>query len=246
MTHREFLTGLVLFACAVAAPCAAGAADPVLKPLRTLTYDLEMTVGNTRQIHVDAIGTAGSGVSNTGAGYQTRGSVTIDIIAATADLGLVVDVSETAPNRSHPKVRIAVSGNGALSYDPKVAQNINEEEDTLVRWLARNFYAGPIDPPGTVWNLDVSAGIVKGIEHYRVTAVAAKTVTFDYKAESSARGAQSFDMTRTGTLVYDTARFAPTRASYQEVTRSSRIGKDDTANVSVDLKLTNDTLAIKN
>jgi len=115
-----------------------------------------------------------------------------------------------------------------------------------VRWPARNFYAGPIDPPGTAWDLDVSAGDVKGTEHYRVTAVASKTVTFDYKAESAAHVAQGFDMTRIGSLVYDTARVAPTRASYQEVTRSTRFGKDDTANVSVDLKLANDTLAVKN
>jgi hypothetical protein len=239
MIHRVLLASVLGLSCGTSA--LAATSDASLKPLRTLTYSVEVTIGTIRSARVDAIGTAGSGVSNTGAAMESRGTVTIDVIAATADAGLVVDVSENSPNRSRPTVRIAVSKDGELTYDPKQGENVTEEEDALVRWMARGFSSGTPDPVGTVWNLDRGRGDTKGVEHYRVTSVSGDAVTLDYKAETTLRGAQGFDMTRLGSLVYDTKLVVPVDVTYQEVTHSQRLGNYDTQTVSLHVKLARDT-----
>jgi hypothetical protein len=55
------------------------------------------------------------------------------------------------------------------------------------------------------------------------------------------RGAQGFDMTRLGSLVYDTKLVVPVGVTYQEVNHSQRLGNYDTTTVSLVLKLTRDT-----
>jgi hypothetical protein len=221
------------------------ATDAQLKPLRTLTYALEMTIGNVREMHVDAIGSAGSGVSNAGAALESKGTINVDVIAVTADGGLVVDVSENASNRSHAKVRVAIAKDGAISYDPKQQENVTVEEFALLGWLSRGFYAAPPDPPGTAWDTDVGGQGVTGKNHYRVLSVNGDTVTLDCKTEERKGGADSFDMTRIGTVVYDMKMVAPRSASYQEVNHSQRLGHYDTTTVSVSLKLANDTFGKK-
>ncbi len=247
MMKRVLLASLFVLACGTLPAVAAGTsgADAQSKPLRTLTYDLEMTVGNVREIRVDAIGTAGSGITNTGAALESRGSISVDVIAATADGGLVVDVWENASNRSHAKVRVAIAKSGAVVYDPKQGDNVTVEEYALLGWLGRGFYAAPADPPGTAWDTDATVQGVTGKNHYRVVSVDGDVVKLDCKTEQRASGANSFDMTRTGTLEYDMKMSAPRSANYQEINHSQRLGHYDTTNVSVSLKLTSDTFAKK-
>jgi hypothetical protein len=64
-------------------------------------------------------------------------------------------------------VRIAVAKTGELTYDTKQGQNVTEEEDALVRWMARGFSSGAPDPVGTAWDLDRGQADAKGVEHYR-------------------------------------------------------------------------------
>jgi hypothetical protein len=240
MRYRAFLTSLFALSCGTSA-LAATTGNAALKPIRTLTYSIDVMIGTVRSARVDAIGSAGSGVSNTGAAIQSRGTVTIDVIAATADGGLVVDVAENSPNRSRPTVRIAVAKNGELTYDPKQGENVTEEEDALVRWMARGFSSAAPDPVGTAWDLDRGQGDAKGVEHYRVTSISGDAVTLDYKAETTMRGPQGFDMTRLGSLVYDTKLVVPVGVTYQEVTHSQRLGNYDTTTVSLTIKLSRDT-----
>ena len=247
MTKRVLLASLLALACGMQPAFAASttAADAAAKPLRTLTYDLEMTIGNVREIHIDAIGTAGSGVSNTGAALESKGSINVDVIAVTGDGGMVVDVSENASNRSHAKVRVAIAKGGAVVYDPKQTDNVTVEEFALLSWLSRGFYAPPADPPGTTWDTDASAQNVTGKNHYRVISVSGDTVTLDCRTEERKGGVDSFDMTRIGTLVYDMKMVVPRSATFQEINHSQRLGHYDTTNVSVTLKLANDTFAKK-
>jgi hypothetical protein len=240
MMNRLSLALLLALSCGASA-VAATASGATPQPMRTLTYDIDVTIGTVRTLRVDAIGSAGSGVSNTGAAIETRGTITIDVIAATTDGGLVVDVVENSPNRSRPKVRIAIAKTGDLTYDPKLSENVTEEEDALVRWLARGFYGQGTEAQGSNWSVDRSHGDVKGLEHYQTKSVDAGQVTLDYKAETEVRGAQGFDMTRIGSLVYDTKMVVPTTVSYQEVTHSSRMGNYDTITVSLNMKLAKDT-----
>ncbi len=243
---RVLLASLLALACGIQPAFAASTSGAeAAKPLRTLTYDLEMTIGNVREIRVDAIGTSGSGITNTGAALESKGSISVDVIAVTADGGMVVDVAENASNRSHAKVRVAIAKSGSVVYDPKQSDNVTVEEFALMSWLARGFYAPPADPPGTTWDTDASAQGVTGKTHYRVVSVNGDIVTLDCKTEQRSGGANSFDMTRTGTLVYDMKMVVPRSATYQEINHSQRMGHYDTTNVSVALKLANDSFAKK-
>ena len=138
---------IVVAAGLFAAPIGAGAATTAGpgRPVRTLSFDVDVHVLAVRETPGEGIhGTrpavavkgrlAGGRTSGgAGSGERTQG-------AAVTAKGLVVDVSETALERTRPKVRIVLGPDGAVFYDPKNAENLTEEEVTLVRWLARGFY----------------------------------------------------------------------------------------------------------
>ncbi len=165
------------------------------------------------------------------------------MVAATADAGLVVDVSERATNRSRPSLRVAIPADGVLVYDPGQANNLSEEEDTLLRWLARGFYGDHPRAAGAAWIVDASGNGIADVVHYRVDAAAATTVTLHYDGQRTAHGLRAYDAARTGTLVYDTARVVPLHAAYQGWSHSGRFGDFETTDVSVELTLTADSFA---
>ena len=242
MTNRAL--ALVVLCASVAAPVAAAAAESP-KPLRTLAYDLQMTVGVVRSVERDAIGTAGSTHGDFAGGAESKGTITVDILAATADGGLVADVRERANDRSRPVVRVAITAAGALTYDPKQSHNITDEEDTLLRWLARGFLTADDRSAGAAWNVDTSTGSTRAAEHYRVVAADGATLQLEYKAESKSSGLGGGDMTRAGGLVYDAKLSVPRSAHYKDIVHRQQLGSFDTTEMAVQLTLTADTLAAK-
>ncbi len=241
MTNRTLV--LVSLCALAAAPLGAAAESP--KPLRTLNYDLQMSIGVVRSVQRDAIGTAGSTHGDFAGGSESKGNITVDVIAVTADGGLVADVREIATNRSRPSVRVAITAAGALSYDPKQSDNVTEEEDTLLRWLARGFVTAADRSAGTTWTIDNSTRGTQAAEHYRVVSAEGPVLHLDYKAESKSSGLGGGDMTRAGTLVYDTKLTVPKSASYKDIAHRQQLGSYDTTEMGVQLKLTSDSLAKK-
>ena len=238
------------------APSGAGAVD-LLRPLRTLVYDVAVAVGKPRRIQ----GTipvfqppprrrgGGRAISATGPGEDTtpavaaQGSIQADVVAATGDGGLVVDLTETASGRDRVKVRFAVSVDGTVAFDPKYASSVSGEELALARWLARGFYLEHPTDPGAAWTVDQSGNGITGVERYRVTANAANRVTLDYALDEKIAGAQAYGETREGSLVYDTALVVPVHAEYQGETRREVFGASDATYVSVTLTLRADSFA---
>ncbi len=255
-----------LFFVAVLAvgPAPARAAD-LVEPLRTLIYDVALTIGVVRRTPRSAPGgSAGIGsrrASNTsaviprgrGAGaedtsaaaVEARGTIAVDVVAATGDGGLVADVSESAPGRTRDKVRLAVSNDGTIFYDPKRADDVTEEELSLARWLARGFYADHPRQPGAAWSVDQSGNGLVTAEHYRVLSAADQRVTLTYALEQRSDGAASFASTRAGSLVYDTGFVVPVKATYEGQTRRQLFEAFDETRTSVVLTLTADSFAKK-
>ncbi|MEA2665920.1 MAG: hypothetical protein QOI11_2864 [Candidatus Eremiobacteraeota bacterium] len=240
MTNRAL--ALVVFCAAAALPAAAWAADAP-KPLRSLTYDLRLSAASNGIVERSAIGTAGSTHEDFTGGGESKGTITVDIIAATQDNGLVADVREDATNRTRPKVRVAITAAGALSYDPQQSHNITDEEDTLLRWLARGFVTADDRTAGAAWNIDTSAGGSRGMEHYRVLSADGAVLSLDYKAETKRSGLGGGDMTRTGSLVYDAKLTMPRSASYKDVEHRQQIGSFVTTELTVSLTLAADSFA---
>ncbi len=232
---------LVLSFAWAAAPLAASA--EAAKPLRSLTYDLQVTVGMVRSIERDAIGTAGSTHGDFAGGEGSRGTITVDVIAATDDRGIVADVRENAEGRSRPVVRVAITGEGGLTYDPRQGYNVTNEEDALLRWLARDFVSLELRAPGAIWNVDTSSGGTRGAEHYRVVSADGALLKLDYTAESRTSGLGSGDMTRVGTVVYDARMSVPTSANYKDIIHHQELGRYDTTEMAVQLRLVADSFA---
>ena len=245
MTIRLLL--LVALLAAPAAPAVAAAAAPATaapaaapaKTLRTITWDLLMAVGTERRIQTSGIGSAGSGTSSDGAGAESKGTIVVDVVAVAPE-GIVVDVAENASGRARPKVRVAITNAGALTYDPRQAQNVTEEETVVLHTLARGFL-GDETSPGASWNVDGSGNGVTELEHYRVLSKADSQVSLDYKMESSAKGVNAFNLTRLGSIVYDAKYVVPVTLHYQEIVLQDRPGTSDRTTTSVDLKLASDT-----
>jgi len=244
------------------APLLASAAEPA-RPLRTLTYAVDVSINEVLDmppaqnvaggaqpavvVKGRAVGqqprpTSGSGQRHAAATVSAS-SITVDVIQATDDAGLLVDIAEDAPKRARPKVRVGVAGDGTLLYDPKDASNLSEEEMAVIRWLARGFYGDHPTEIGTAWIVDQSSGSHTDIERYRVLAHDASRVTLGYALEERTTVAGGYAGTREGSLVYDTAMVVPVKAAFDGVARRQVGESYNTLRTSVRLTLTADSFA---
>jgi hypothetical protein len=244
------------------APLGAGAIEPP-RPLRTLTYAVDVKVVNTMDTPGGTVagggarpalvvkgrvigqsrGVTGSGDQRSGASLATKGSITVDVLRATDDAGLVVDVAEDAIDRVRPKVRVAIASDGALFYDPTNAPQLSEEEIAVIHWLGRGFYGDHPTTIGTSWIVDQSANGHTDIERYQVMASAASHVTLGYALEQRMTLGNGYNGTREGSLVYDIAMVVPVKATFESVARRQLGESYDTLRTSVQLTLTADTFA---
>ena len=258
------LAATVLLGAVLAAPVPAGAAGAGAnaRPLRTLSFSVDVRVFEVRATPGEGIQAAAPGVAVKGrmvggrpsttsgngerkqsATLKATGSIDVDVLSATDDAGLVVDVAENALERMRPKVRIVVAPDGAIFYDPKEARNLSEEELTVVRWLARGFYGDRPTDPGTAWTVDQSANGHVDLERYRVVARDAHNVTLDYALEEKLPGAGGYAATREGSLVYDTAMIVPVKARFQTESRRQVGATYETTRTSITLALVADSFA---
>ena len=239
-----------------------------LRPIRTLVYDVAVSIGNTRRSERAGSGNAGAAPENTSrrrataaarveprpggsrdsssASVSAQGSIQADIMAVTADSGLVVDLTEMASGRNRAKVRLAITSDGAVTYDPRSSEEVSGEELALARWLARGFYGEHPTDPGTSWTIDQSGNGVNAAEHYRVVGTEAHRITLNYsREEEKSIGADAYGETRQGSLLYDRFMVVPIRATYQGQARRDFFGAFDTTLTSVTLTLRTDSFAKK-
>ena len=264
VTALTAVPAIVALAAVLAAPVGVDAAGTSgsSHPLRTLSFDVDVHVAARRETPGEGIrgtvpgvlvkgrvlqgrpgGATGNGQRTEAAAVTTKGSIGVDVVAATDDAGLILDVSETANERTRPKVRIVLGPDGAVAYDPKNVANLTEEEITLVRWLARGFFADRPTEPGTTWTVDQSANGHVDVERYRVVARDAHQLTLDYLLEEKVGGATGYAGTRGGSLVYDTAMIVPLKATFQTEARRQVGAAYETTRTSVTLTLTGDSFA---
>jgi hypothetical protein len=245
-----------LVAIAVLLPSPAGAIEPS-RPLRTLTFDCTVSIADrretpadTRSSHVVMVGRTstvvestptGSGETKSSVAQDVRGSISVAVLSATDDAGLIVEVAENADQRTRPKVKIALGPDGSLFYDPTNAANLTEEEVALVRWLARGFYGDHPREPGTVWTVDQSTNGHVDVEHYRVLSRDRDRVTLNYALEEKAGGVTGYDATREGSLVYDTALVVPVKVTFQSSSRRQIGPTMNTTRSTITLTLTADS-----
>jgi hypothetical protein len=191
-------------------PATVPSALPSTAPIRTLQYTVAVTVSQTRETPG-----AGNGRTVTVGGYEAKGTISVDVLAATLDGGLLVGTTENATGRVVPKMIVTIGGDGRLSYDPKLQPALSDEEVALLHWLARTFYADRGTDPGTTWVVDLSTGQAKSVERYRVISNTDGKVNLEYRMDANGNTPTTYTLTRFGNVVYDTKLTVPLQASYR-------------------------------
>ncbi|HTJ27234.1 MAG TPA: hypothetical protein VMA36_13825 [Candidatus Limnocylindria bacterium] len=212
-----------------AATPTAPSAVPSAAPIRTLQYTVAVTVSQTRESAGN-----GNGRTLTAGGYEAKGTISVDVLAATLDGGLLVDTTENAAGRMEPKTIVSIGGDGRLSYDAKQQAPLSDEQTALLRWLARTFYADRSTDPGTAWSVDLNSGPNKGVERYRVISNADGKVDLEYRLEANGSTPSTYTLTRSGTIVYDTKLTVPVQVSYRG-DQHDRGGATTTTSVAINL-----------
>jgi len=213
---------------------AAATPPPAPRVLRHLTFAVGVDVETRTDTKVSGIeGPASGTASNTGTQIQ-KGSITVDVVAATGDGGIVVDVSEDTDTRKAGVARVAILGS-TISYDPN--KDVTDEERDVLRFLSRSFVKDGEISVGTSWATDANSSL--GTDHaaYSVTAVDADAKTIDIAVDerASQTGPRGFDGTTRGTVKYDMGVLVPLSFSL-DTKRRAQQGIDQT--VTVETKVT--------
>ena len=259
------MRSLLAFAAAAAfiAPLAASAADAPAptKVLRQLVYDVTYSARTTHEVKSSGFNSgyggggggnnevlnpgvaAGSGSANQYMNGDERGKLTIAVIAATQDGGLVVDTAFAGPTNPQPTTRVAVYEDGRLSYDP--AHPLAPETARMLPLIARGFIANRDVAAGSTWSVTAPAP-AKGSTTYKVQSSDGHVARIAIEGVWSMPGAMGFDEADQGVTTYATDVVSP--LSYDLTARIHRqLGIDQSATTSAHLTATlvSDSLAKK-
>ncbi len=120
---------------------------------------------------------------------EAKGTITVDILAATADGGLVADVRETATQPLAPARAGRDHRRRRAELRPQAEPQHHRRKRTRCCAGSRAGSSLADDrSAGAAWNVDTSAGSARGAEHYRVVSADGTRLNLDYKAESKTRG----------------------------------------------------------
>ena len=245
------MRSLLAFAAAAAftAPLAVSAADATapIPPMRKLVYDVTYSARTTHQVKSSGLnsgygGGAGEGnPSTTGSGSASqfmngddRGKLTIDVIAAPADGGLVVDATFTGSVNAQPKTRVAIYKDGGIAADP--AHPLAPETARLLPLIARGFIADRDVSPGAMWSIPAPAP-AKGSTTYRVQSSDGRLARIAIEGTWSVPGANGFDESDQGVTTYATDVVSP--VSYDLTARIHRqLGMDSSMTTSAHITAT--------
>lgn len=243
-------------AATLGAPLAASAADaPAVQPIRELVYDVTYSARTTHELKSSGLNSGygggtptdnrnksvGSGATSQFMNGDERGKLTIAIVAAPPDGGLVVDTSFTGATNPQPLTRVAVYKDGRLSADPK--HPLAPEAARLLPLIARGFIAERDVSTGSSWIVPAPPP-AKGVTTYRVQSSDGKRALIAIEAVWSLPGPGGFDESDQGTTTYATDLASP--VSYDLNARIRRqLGVDETITTTahVTATLVSDTFA---
>jgi hypothetical protein len=248
-------------AAAFAAPLGASAADapaPV-KVLRTLVYDVTYTAHTTHEVKSSGFNggygggngmtetssgvAAGSGATSQFMNGDDHGKLTINVVAAPEDGGLVVDTAFAGSTNVQPTTRVAIFKDGRISVDP--AHPLAPETLRLLPLIARGFIADRDVSAGSSWSTPAPAP-AKGTTTYKVQSSDGRLARIAIEGVMTVPGPTGFDESNQGVTTYATDVVTP--VSYDVTARIHRqLGIDQSMTTSAHLTATlvSDTMAKK-
>lgn len=215
---------LLLAAATTATSSAASLPSGVI---RRLTYSFGISVQTTDTKHVPASSSA-----------SDEGTVTADVVGLRPDTGLVVNVQEVRRTLSSvPQAQCIVWGIGTVVCEP--GAEVTSEERALLRFLGRQFVNDArIDPRGH-WSNAVSSKDTKETSTFDIAQTGANPLRINFQRVTEMTGAQAFNATTNGTLIYDKAMSAPVSVDEDTLLRTNH----EEVRTSIHLKMLEDSLA---
>lgn len=237
------LLALAFVLCSAVQP--AGAAD-ASKPLRVLVYDVNYTTTTLRREHTSGFTEGGTSVTTSGIvdrrfGGDDAGTLTVAIVAATQDGGLVADVTFSGKEKSQPVVRVAILQDGRLSYDPRLS--LSGPAIALLPFLARGLVAERDVNPDSSWTIQAKAPST-GTTTYKVVSLDADVATIDVTSTVSVRGRDAYAESVTGRTAYAVDKLSPLSLELNGTTRRDvNMGESETTEIHLSAKLHSDSFA---
>jgi hypothetical protein len=233
-------------------PARAAATPAPLPSLRHLVFNFDVGVTNVTNRRIE--GNLASGATSeveagktmtSSAGQTRKGQIVVDVVAATADAGLVVDITQNSPDKAEPLTRVAIASDGTLLYDPKL--ELSQEEIALLHLLARNVVGGTVHAKGDTWDIPESSANYKGSTTYKVTDVAPPTVELiDVEGSFKATGLHPADGVTHGKVTFDPSLVVPDSANLtSHIVATTSPGVMVTTDLTIQLTLAEDSFAKK-
>ena len=224
-----------MLAAAFAAGTIAQADDQ--KPIRHLVFNMGVTIATTLTQHTSGIGgdgPASGSVDSKGSDSET-GTIVADIMAVQPDTGLVVRVSEQARgDRNNEPTMCVTYGTGTIVCDMSKG-GPNEEEMSLLRVLGRDFVNPVLMDANKHWRTSSEIPGGKETNDYRIDSQTGDLADISYQRVLDMGGAQSFNASTQGKIVYNQKLSVPTSMVEDTITRKNGMGGDYTT---VDQKMT--------
>jgi hypothetical protein len=242
------LLALAFGAAAAAAftlPSEASADGAGPAPSLHLRYTVNVGVKTT----VDVTKFSGNERTDTG-DITASGTIDADVVGVTAGGGSVVLISESTGKRNGPPVRLTVTDQGEVTFDAKDASNLNEEELALARLFGRAVVASHDLKPDANWQLARQMTHSSESTTFRVVSLAGDRVNLEIDRVAKGTGAQPFDISGHGKVLYDYKREIPISGETAErihslATDPWEINARATTDLSFEFRLTEDSLTPK-
>ncbi|MBV8642402.1 MAG: hypothetical protein JO225_00610 [Candidatus Eremiobacteraeota bacterium] len=244
----------------MSAPLAAAAADapPPIKVMRTLVYDVTYSAHSSHEKKTSGFNAAygsgpgagagagvssGNGTAGVGLDGNDSGTLTFEVVAATPDGGLVIDISYTGSLGTQPKTRIALFPDGRLSAPPN--STLGPEVVHVLPLLARGFIANRDVSPGSSWNVAAPAP-ARGSTSYRVTRLDGQQATIALEGTLTVSGINGFSEFDRGTTTYATDVLSPVAYDLNaHIRRQLSVDESVTTDAHLTAKLVSDSFAKK-
>lgn len=228
------LTAAAVVLSLIAAPGVALAAG---KPLRALAFDVGYSVASSSERNENGI-TAGSG-SGGAFNVDDAGTMRVDVVAVTADGGLVVDTSYAGKVTNQPAVRVAIFPDGRLGFDPAKAPC--PQALYVLPMLARKVFADRDLEKGSSWSTKIDAPAATTT--YRVVDVDTPVATIAVDRTLVAGTSRDYQEHETGTMRYATDLLTPLRMDMFIHSRRATLERIETADTHLLATLKSDSFA---
>lgn len=240
------LARISVFALAAAFASAALAHADDQKPIRHLVYNFGVTIATTSTVHSSGIGGDGpaSGSTDYHGGNSDTGTIVADVMAVQPDSGLVVRISEQGRGtRTNDPTMCVTYGTGSVLCD-MTKGGPNEEEMSLLRVLGRDFVNPALLDAKNHWRTSASGAGGTETNDYTLDNTSGDMQNISFQRVLDVGGAQAFNASTQGHIVYNRKMTVPTSMTEDTITRKNTgMGNYDTIDQKMTFTLSSDSLA---